>query len=75
MGRKAATIDDPSARAAALRDGVRAIAVDESRRQRWGGDVDDVLAMDIGLNADGLESWIASGAAKTADLASAPAAA
>ena len=66
IGRRCAAIDDPDARIAALRDGVRRIAIDEAVRQRWGIEperVDDVLAMDIQLNADGLASWIASGGA------------
>jgi hydroxyacylglutathione hydrolase len=67
VGRRCATIDDPQARVDALKAGVRGIAVDEARRQPWGipvDAIDDVLAMDIQLNADGLESWIASGGAK-----------
>jgi hydroxyacylglutathione hydrolase len=70
VGRRCAKIEDPVARRAALKAGVHLIAVDEARRQPWGIDVDtvdDVLAMDIQLNADGLESWIASGAATQAD--------
>ncbi len=70
LGRRSAAIADATARVAALADGVRAIAIDESRRQNWSGDVDDVLGMDIRLNADGLESWIASGAAQPAEAAS-----
>ncbi len=68
VGRRAAGIADPKARAQALRDGVRAIAHAEARRQPWGVDVaavDEILKIDIELNADGLESWIASGGAKT----------
>lgn len=67
VGRDAAGIVDPKDRAAALRAGVRRIAVDESARQGWAvtpDRVDDVFSMDIALNADGLESWIASGGAK-----------
>jgi len=70
LGRRCATIEDPNSRAAALKAGVRAIAVDEAARQPWGiaGDaIDDVLGMDIVLNADGLESWIASGTATKRD--------
>ena len=68
VGRRCATIDDPQARVAALKAGVHGIAVDEAQRQHWGVSIDaidDVLAMDIQLNADGLESWIASGGANT----------
>lgn len=64
LGRRCATIGDRQQRREALRRGVRAIAVDEAVRQPWGiapDAVDTVLAMDIALNADGLESWIASG--------------
>ena len=67
VGRRCAEIDDGDARVASLRDGVRRIAFDEAARQHWGIDperVEDVLGMDIQLNADGLASWIASGGAK-----------
>ena len=67
LGRRCARIADRSARLAALEDGVRGIALAEARRQPWGSDeagVLDVLKMDIKLNAGGIESWIASGAAK-----------
>ena len=66
VGRRCATIADRDARAIALKDGVRDIALAEAKRQPWGIDeaaVLDVLVMDIQLNADGLESWIASGGA------------
>lgn len=66
LGRRCAVIDERAARIAALRTGVRRIAGDEAARQPWGigpERIDDVLSIDIRLNADGLESWIASGAA------------
>lgn len=66
VGRRCATIVDRNARVIALKDGVRDIAIAEAKRQRWGVDEDgalEVLVMDIQLNADGLESWIASGGA------------
>lgn len=66
LGRRCAAIVDSRSRGEALRAGVQSIAVDEARVQGWStaaGPVDEVLAMDIELNADGLESWIASGAA------------
>ena len=66
LGRRCAAIADPERRVAALEEGIRAIAEDEARVQHWGiaGEaIGQVLAMDIKLNADGLESWIASGAA------------
>jgi len=66
VGRRCAAIADPRQRAEALEAGVRAIAKDEALRQHWaiaGAAIDDVLGMDIKLNADGLASWIASGAA------------
>lgn len=66
LGRRCATIVDRGARAIALRAGVRDIVVAEARRQPWGVDEAGALAilvMDIELNADGLESWIASGGA------------
>ncbi len=66
VGRRCASIVDPAERSRALEAGVRAIAVAESARQGWGvtpDRVDDVMAMDIRLNADGLQSWIASGGA------------
>lgn len=66
LGRRCAAIDDPKARNDALRAGVEAIAVGEAEGQRWGiarDVVRDVLAMDIELNADGLNAWIASGGA------------
>ncbi len=66
VGRRCATIVDKAARAIALKDGVRGIAVAEAKRQPWGIDEAaalEVLVMDIQLNADGLESWIASGGA------------
>ncbi len=69
LGRRCAPIADPGERAAALRAGVRTIAEDEARRQRWAVPperLDDVLSIDIQLNADGLESWIASGGAAQA---------
>ena len=56
VGRRCATIDDPQTRVAALKAGVHGIAVDEAKRQNWGipvDTIDDVLAMDIQLNADG----------------------
>jgi len=65
-GRSCAAIADPQRRAAALEQGVRAVAEDESLLQHWGiagAAIDDVLGMDIKLNADGLEAWIASGTA------------
>lgn len=74
VGRRCAAIGDPQARSDALHAGVRAIAVDEARRQPWGipvDAIDDVLAMDIRLNADGLDSWIASGAAQAEHRAAA----
>ncbi|MEO8935951.1 MAG: MBL fold metallo-hydrolase [Burkholderiaceae bacterium] len=67
VARRCAAIADPAERSAALKAGVRAIAVEEAKRQPWGitvEQVDDVLAMDIRLNADGLESWIAAGGTK-----------
>lgn len=67
LGRRCARIVDRSARLAALEDGVRDIALAEAARQPWGlseAGVLDVLKMDIKLNAGGLESWIARGAAK-----------
>ena len=67
LGRRCARIADHSARLAALEDGVRDIVLAEARRQPWGlseAGVLEVLKMDIKLNAGGLESWIASGAAK-----------
>ena len=66
VGRRCATIVDRNARVIALKDGVRDIAIAEAKRQRWGVDEAgalEVLVMDIQLNADGLESWIASGGA------------
>ena len=66
VGRRCAPIADRNARAIALKEGVRDIALAEAKRQPWGIDeagVLDVLVMDIQLNADGLESWIASGGA------------
>ena len=66
VGRRCATIGDGRARAIALKDGVRDIALSEAKRQPWGVDAAgalEVLVMDIQLNADGLESWIASGGA------------
>ncbi len=74
VGRRCATIADGGARAAALQAGVRDIALAEAKRQPWGVDeagVLDVLMMDIQLNADGLESWIASGGASATRLAAA----
>jgi hypothetical protein len=44
-----------------LRDGVRAIVLDESRRQGWPLDEGALLALfdlDIRLNAAGLEAWL-----------------
>lgn len=66
LGRRCASIADFGERRAALVGGVREIALSEAKRQPWGvgeADVLEVLAMDIELNADGLESWIASGGA------------
>lgn len=66
VGRRCAAIADRNARAVALKDGVRDIALAEAKRQPWGvgeAGVLDVLMMDIQLNADGLESWIARGGA------------
>ena len=66
LGRRCATIGDAQARGDALREGVRAIALAEARNRDWGlplDEVERVLAMDIRLNADGLESWIATGGA------------
>ena len=56
---------------AALKGGVRDIALAEAQRQPWGVDAAgalEVLVMDIELNADGLESWIASGGASAPRL-------
>jgi hydroxyacylglutathione hydrolase len=67
VARRCAAIGDATARGDALEAGMRAIAHDEAARQPWGiapDRVDDVLAMDIRYNAEGLESWIASGGAK-----------
>ena len=67
VGRRCAEIGDAQTRGAALKAGVHAIAVAEAQRQNWGvaiDRIDDVLDMDIRLNADGLESWIAAGGAK-----------
>lgn len=66
LGRRCATIADHDARSIALKAGVRDIVVAEAERQPWGVDAAGalaVLAMDIELNAGGLESWIASGRA------------
>jgi len=66
VGRRCATIADAATRATALKDGIRTIALDEAKRSGWGVDeagVLEVLKMDIVLNADGLESWIANGGA------------
>lgn len=71
LGRRCAAIDEPAARLDALRAGVRDIAHAEAARQGWGvaGDaLDAVLSIDLQLNADGLESWIASGAAQPASF-------
>ncbi|HLT26666.1 MAG TPA: MBL fold metallo-hydrolase [Zeimonas sp.] len=54
------------ARAQRLREGVRAIVLDEARRQRWPLDRSALLALfdlDIRLNAAGLQSWLDSRAA------------
>jgi hydroxyacylglutathione hydrolase len=72
VARRCAAIADPRERVAALQAGIRTIAEDEGRRQHWGvagPAIDDILGMDIQLNADGLESWIASGAALGRDAA------
>ena len=71
LGRSCAAIDDAAARDAALKAGVHDIAVAEARRQPWGipvDRIDEILAIDLQLNADGLESWIASGGAGTSAL-------
>lgn len=51
-------------RASCLRDGVRALVLDEARRRGWPLSRDEVLAtfdLDIRLNADGLAAWLDSG--------------
>ena len=71
VARRCATIADRSARVSALKAGVRDIALAEAQRQPWGVDAAgalEVLVMDIELNADGLESWIASGGASAPRL-------
>ncbi|MGI9026929.1 MAG: MBL fold metallo-hydrolase [Burkholderiaceae bacterium] len=65
-GRRCARIADGNARAAALKAAVHDIVLAEAKRQPWGVDEAgalEVLVMDIQLNADGLESWIARGGA------------
>lgn len=69
LGRRCASIADVQQRSVALKAGVRSIAESEARRQGWAVPaerLDDVLSIDIQLNADGLASWIASGAAAQA---------
>jgi glyoxylase-like metal-dependent hydrolase (beta-lactamase superfamily II) len=72
LARRCASIDDRATRIKALEAGVRDIALFEASSQPWGlpiEQIDDVLAMDIKFNADGLESWIASGAANETSAA------
>ena len=66
LGRRCAAIGEPGRRIDALSAGVREIALAEASRHPWGltgADVERVLEIDIRLNADGLESWIAGGGA------------
>lgn len=58
---------DDARRSQRLRDGVRGIVLDEAQRQHWPLERDALLAffdLDIRLNADGLEAWLAARAAK-----------
>ncbi len=53
--------DAGDARGSCLRDGVRALVLDEARRRRWPLSQVEVLAtfdLDIRLNADGLAAWL-----------------
>ena len=66
VARRCSIVEASEERNAALVAGVRRIAIDEAARQPWaitGDAIDDILGMDIQYNADGLASWIASGAA------------
>jgi len=56
--------DAGPARAERLRDGVRAMLVEEARRQDWpvtGPELFALFELDIMLNADGLAAWLDAG--------------